>query len=184
MSGQTVNLQEREIARPPAAASSAGWVRFALMAPVRIAQGLGVTIVNLFRPKVTVQYPFQQLEFAQRYRGMFLIQWDKEKGRTKCTACLLCAQACPTGVISIEPKGKGKDREPAQYAMDLNRCFFCHLCVEACPFDAIHQSTYYRDLAQYRREDHIYTLEQLQERPEGEPQPPQCLVPRDRWPEG
>ena len=92
---------------------------------------------------LTLQYPFERYEMFPRFRGVLCQLRDPETGQPRCTACLACERACPHGVISIVPEGKGKERRPKEYTYNLGRCIFCRLCVEACPFDAIEMSHHY-----------------------------------------
>ena len=48
----------------------------------------------------------------------------------KCTACDLCLESCPVGVIS----------EGEVYKIDRGRCLECGRCAEVCPEDAIETS--------------------------------------------
>ena len=48
----------------------------------------------------------------------------------KCTACDLCLESCPVGVIS----------EGEVYKIDGGRCLECGRCAEVCPEDAIETS--------------------------------------------
>lgn len=57
--------------------------------------------------------------------------------------CDACAEACPTGAISIGAEGP---------RLDLGRCVFCASCLEACPQGAIRSTRDHR-LAARRRED-------------------------------
>jgi NADH-quinone oxidoreductase subunit I len=70
---------------------------------------------------------------ADRYRG--LLGYDEPK----CISCLLCAQTCPIGVITVKGvKIEGrKARAPVTFKIDYSKCMFCGLCVEACPTDAV-----------------------------------------------
>jgi len=104
---------------------------------VSILKGMWVTLVNFFRPKVTELYPRQPVKLSPRWRGGFVLWWDKERQRLKCTACLTCARSCPAGVFRITGKGTGKDRQARTFDMNLNICMFCRICEEVCPFDAI-----------------------------------------------
>lgn len=102
-------------------------------------QGMGVTAVNLVaRPKITLQYPYERPTVSPRYRGLFYLPYDPEAKRLKCTGCTLCAQACPTNVITMTKLGAGKHGGVREFNMDLGHCMFCNLCIEACPFDAIY----------------------------------------------
>jgi NAD-dependent dihydropyrimidine dehydrogenase PreA subunit len=68
-----------------------------------IARGMAVTLKNLLRRPVTVQYPEQKLTLSQRERGTVL-SWSQEK----CTGCYTCANNCPHGCITIETAAEGK----------------------------------------------------------------------------
>jgi NADH-quinone oxidoreductase subunit I len=107
----------------------------------------------------TVQYPEEKLPMWPRFRGPLMHLRDPETGQPRCTACGICAKACPHGVITVEGEGKGKDRKPKIYTYDVGRCIFCRQCVESCPFNAIELSRQY-ELACYRK-DTIWGLEQL-----------------------
>ena len=134
-------------------------IRDLLTGMVSIAKGLWVTCTNwLARPRVTVQYPRQRRQPAPRYRGLFVLRPDPARpGGTRCTACGLCAQACPSQVIEIEPAGTGRERHPARYQMNLARCLFCRMCVEACPFEALAMTTEY-EFTGYAREQMLVDL--------------------------
>jgi NADH-quinone oxidoreductase subunit I len=124
-------------------------------------QGLSVTFLNLFgRRKVTISYPYERREVSARYRGLFYLPFDSEAGRLKCVGCTLCAQACPTNVITMKKLGAGKHAGVSEFTMDLGRCMFCDLCIEACPFDAIHMGQVY-ELASYKRSASVFRIQDL-----------------------
>lgn len=124
-------------------------------------RGMKVTFVNLFeREKVTISYPYEKRTVSPRYRGLFYLPYNEEAGRLKCVGCTLCAQACPTNVISMTKLGAGKHAGVSEFTMDLGRCMFCDLCIEACPFDAIHMGPSY-ELATYERGGSVFRIEDL-----------------------
>lgn len=95
-----------------------------------LLKGLWVTIVSLFRPAITVQYPTEKLVPYRGFRGALLYDI------THCGACGLCAKACPSNCIqfehAVDEKGK-KLRRTEWYSIDFGKCNFCRLCEEACP---------------------------------------------------
>lgn len=111
--------------------------------PAMVA-GLLITIRHFFRRKPTVRYPEQERPRPAVYRGRHVLKRD-EKGRERCTACGLCAVACPAEAISMV----ADERKPGEehlyreekyariYEIDMLRCIYCGLCEEACPKEAI-----------------------------------------------
>jgi NADH-quinone oxidoreductase subunit I len=109
-----------------------------------ILGGMWITISHLFKRKVTVRYPDEEREFAPVYRGQHVLKRD-EKGAERCTACGLCAVACPAEAITMVAAERTKDEKAlyreekyaAVYEINMLRCIFCGLCEEACPKEAI-----------------------------------------------
>jgi len=105
-----------------------------------MAKGLKTTLEHLFKRPVTVQYPEEVLPLPLGYRGRVSLVVNPETGRYRCTACGLCAKACPVNIIQIV---RAKDESgkptpyPERYEYNLLECIFCGLCVEACPFEAL-----------------------------------------------
>lgn len=65
-----------------------------------ILTGMGVTLRNLFRPKVTVQYPEERPHIPDRWRGRLDLIYDPF-GEHKCEVCFQCAQVCPVEAIDM-----------------------------------------------------------------------------------
>lgn len=95
------------------------------------------------RPWATVEYPNDIRRYPERYRGRHRLTLHPD-GRVKCTACFLCATACPAKCIYIEPQESPDpsiEKFPKRYEIDTLLCVYCGYCVEACPVDAIRMDT-------------------------------------------
>ena len=131
--------------------------------------GLLITFRHFFKKKATISYPEVQREFSPVYRGQHVLKRD-EQGRENCTACGLCAVACPAEAISMTASERMKGEEhlyreekyASVYEINMLRCIFCGLCEEACPKDAIYL-TLSKELvpANYDREDFIFGKDKL-----------------------
>ena len=116
------------------------------------------------KASITIQYPEQHKRYHDNYRGSHRLTL-KADGAVRCTACFLCATACPANCIYIEA-GQHPDptveKFPLRYEIDTLRCIYCGLCVEACPCDAIRMDTYvHPKIWGYNRVDFIETKETL-----------------------
>ena len=109
-----------------------------------ILGGMLITFKHLFRKNNTLKYPEETKKFAPVYRGMHVLKRDEE-GRENCTACGLCAVACPAEAITMTANEREKGEEgiyreekyAETYEINMLRCIFCGLCEEACPKEAI-----------------------------------------------
>ncbi len=90
-----------------------------------------------------IQYPEERRDYPERFRGRHRLTL-KENGDIKCTACFLCATACPAKCIHIAPAEHDDskiEKFPHRYEIDTLLCIYCGYCVEACPVDAIRMDT-------------------------------------------
>jgi NADH-quinone oxidoreductase subunit I len=119
------------------------------------------------KASVTTQYPEQYLSYGPGYRGSHRLTL-KDDDSVRCTACFLCATACPARCIHIEAgehPDPGVEKFPLRYEIDTLRCIYCGMCVEACPCDAIRMDTsVHPRVAGYSREDFIEDKGVLMER--------------------
>jgi NADH-quinone oxidoreductase subunit I len=132
-----------------------------------IFKGMAITFSHIFKKTPTIRYPEQERPFASAFRGLHVLNRDEE-GRERCTACGLCAVACPAEAITMEAAERERGEEnlyreekyAAKYEINMLRCIFCGLCEEACPKDAIYLSETFAP-ANYQRKGFIYGKDDL-----------------------
>lgn len=134
------------------------WIRAFLLKDLR--QGLGMTLKTLFRPKHTLNYPYEKGPLSPRFRGEHALR-RYPNGEERCIACKLCEAVCPAQAITIEaePREDGS-RRTTRYDIDMTKCIYCGYCEEACPVDAIVQGPHF-EFSTFTREELFYTKEKL-----------------------
>ncbi|MCK8515915.1 NADH-quinone oxidoreductase subunit NuoI [Methylonatrum kenyense] len=99
--------------------------------------GLRLTGRNLFRRKVTIQYPEEKAPQSPRFRGLHALR-RYPNGEERCIACKLCEAVCPALAITIESEEREDgQRRTTRYDIDLFKCIYCGFCEESCPVDSI-----------------------------------------------
>ena len=132
-----------------------------------IVKGMFITFMHIFKKKPTIRYPEQKRQFSSVFRGLHVLNRDEE-GRERCTACGLCAVACPAEAITMEGAERldsekhlyREEKYAAKYEINMLRCIFCGLCEEACPKDAIYLSETFAP-ANFSRKGFIYDKSDL-----------------------
>ena len=129
-------------------------------------QGFGVTLRQMFLPRVTTEYPAEKRPKPERHHGRHVLN-RYEDGMEKCIGCELCAGVCPARCIYV----RGADNPPDApvspgerygfvYEINYLRCIHCDLCVEACPTEAITETKLF-EFSFTNRSDAIYTKTEL-----------------------
>lgn len=102
-----------------------------------LVQGMALTFKYLFKPKVTIDYPYQKNPISPRFKGEHALR-RYPNGEERCIACKLCEAICPAQAITIEAEERADhSRRTTKYDIDMTKCIYCGLCQESCPVDAI-----------------------------------------------
>jgi len=134
-----------------------------------IVGGMMTTFKHMLRPRKTIKYPEEIRVFAPVYRGQHVLKRDEE-GRENCTACGLCALACPAEAIAMIAAEREKGEEhlyreekyASSYEINMLRCIFCGLCEEACPKEAVFLTDRIVK-TEFERDEFIYGKDKLVE---------------------
>ena len=126
-----------------------------------LVSGMVLTFRYMFKPPVTVNYPYEKGPLSPRFRGEHALR-RYPNGEERCIACKLCEAICPAQAITIEAEPRGDDgsRRTTRYDIDMTKCIYCGFCQEACPVDAIVEGPNF-EFAAETREELFYDKEKL-----------------------
>ena len=84
--------------------------------------GLALTLRYIFKPKATLNYPFEKNRISPRFKGEHALR-RYPNGEERCIACKLCEAVCPAQAITIEaePREDGS-RRTTRYDIDMTKC--------------------------------------------------------------
>jgi len=132
-----------------------------LMLLTEFASAVWLSMRYFFRPKATINYPFEKGPVSPRFRGEHALR-RYPNGEERCIACKLCEAICPAQAITIEagPRGNDGTRRAIRYDLDMVKCIYCGYCQEACPVDAIVEGPNF-EFSTETREELYYDKEKL-----------------------
>src|SRR3546814_5051663 len=87
--------------------------------------GMSLTLRYFFKPKVTLNYPYEKGPLSPRFRGEHALR-RYPNGEERCIACKLCEAICPAQCIVIEAEPSSEEHtSELQSLMRTSYAVFC-----------------------------------------------------------
>lgn len=135
---------------------------FRTLALTDFVKGMYLTLCYFFKPKVTLNYPYEKGSLSPRFKGEHALR-RYPNGEERCIACKLCEAICPAQAITIDAEERADgSRRTTRYDIDMVKCIYCGLCQESCPVDAIVQGPNF-EFSVENRDELIYNKNKLLE---------------------
>jgi NADH-quinone oxidoreductase subunit I len=98
------------------------WLRSWLL--LDILRGMWLTLTYMFKPKVTIKYPFEKGAISPRFRGEHALR-RYPSGEERCIGCKLCEAICPAQAIVIETDERDDgSRRTTRFDLDMTKCIY------------------------------------------------------------
>ena len=82
-----------------------------------------IAVKEIFKPKKTINYPFEKGKISPRFRGEHALRRNPN-GEERCIACKLCEAVCPAQAITIESSERDDgSRKTTRYDIDMMKLF-------------------------------------------------------------
>ena len=125
-----------------------------------LISGMYLTLKYFFKPKVTINYPYEKGPLSPRFRGEHALR-RYPNGEERCIACKLCEAICPAQAIVIDAEVREDgSRKTTRYDIDMTKCIYCGFCEESCPVDSIVETNIHEYHGE-KRGDLYFTKEML-----------------------
>ena len=86
---------------------------------IEFIKSLLIAFKEIFKPKKTINYPFEKGKLSPRFRGEHALR-RYPNGEERCIACKLCEAVCPAQAITIESSEREDgSRKATRYDIDM-----------------------------------------------------------------
>ena len=76
-----------------------------------LVHGMSLTLRAMFKPKHTINYPYEKGPLSPRFRGEHVLR-RYPNGEERCIACKLCEAICPALAITIRGRASRGRQSP------------------------------------------------------------------------